>query len=97
MIKIFSHYNTTRFSYPFFINNLNFYNFSLIFFMLKSITLSEVRLKRVISANIKNLIDVNSYRGARHAMFLPVRGQRTRTNSGTRRAMRIKKDAALWN
>lgn len=65
--------------------------------MLKNLTLSEVRLKRVIGANIKNLIDINSYKGARHAMFLPVRGQRTRTNSGTRRLLRVKKDAALWN
>lgn len=60
--------------------------------MLKNITLSEVRLKRIIGANIKNLIDINSYKGTRHSMFLPVRGQRTRTNSGTRRAQRTDKN-----
>lgn len=65
--------------------------------MLKNLTLSEVRLNRVIGANIKNLIDINTYKGARHAMFLPVRGQRTRTNSGTRRNMRLKKDSSIWN
>ena len=64
--------------------------------MLKNTTLSEVRLKRVIGANIKNLIDINSYAGVRHSMFLPVRGQRTRTNSGTRRALRAKKDSLMW-
>jgi small subunit ribosomal protein S13 len=60
--------------------------------MLKNITLSEVRLKRIIGANIKNLIDINSYKGIRHSMFLPVRGQRTRTNSGTRRSLRSNKN-----
>lgn len=40
-------------------------------------------LKREISANIKRLKDIKSYRGARHIHRLPVRGQRTKTNSRT--------------
>ena len=45
----------------------------------------EGALKREIGANIKRLIDIKSYRGSRHLRHLPVRGQRTRTNSRTRR------------
>jgi small subunit ribosomal protein S13 len=40
-------------------------------------------LKRTIMTNIKRLKDVGSYRGIRHTSGLPVRGQKTRTNSRT--------------
>ena len=43
----------------------------------------EGELKRVISANIKRLNDIQSYRGSRHAKRLPARGQRTKTNART--------------
>jgi small subunit ribosomal protein S13 len=45
----------------------------------------EGDLRRVISANIKRLIDIGCYRGLRHRRGLPVRGQRTRTNARTRK------------
>ena len=45
----------------------------------------EGALRREILLNIKRLKDVGSYRGARHSRSLPVRGQRTKTNSRTRR------------
>ena len=45
----------------------------------------EGDLKRLISLNIKRLIDINSFRGRRHLKGLPVRGQRTRTNNRTSR------------
>ena len=45
----------------------------------------EGDLRREILLNIKRLRDVGSYRGIRHARALPVRGQRTKTNSRTRR------------
>ncbi len=45
----------------------------------------EGDLKREVSANIKRLKDIKSYRGTRHQRSLPVRGQRTKTNSRTRR------------
>jgi small subunit ribosomal protein S13 len=45
----------------------------------------EGNLKREVSANIKRLKDIKSYRGTRHAKKLPVRGQRTKTNSRTLR------------
>lgn len=43
----------------------------------------EGNLKREVSANIKRLKDIKSYRGVRHMKRLPVRGQRTKTNSRT--------------
>lgn len=43
----------------------------------------EADLKREIGTNIKRLKDIKSYRGTRHAKRLPVRGQRTKTNSRT--------------
>lgn len=46
---------------------------------------TEGDLKREISANIKRLKDIKAYRGSRHAYGLPGRGQRTKTNSRTRR------------
>lgn len=45
----------------------------------------EGDLKRIISLNIKRLIDINSFKGRRHLKGLPVRGQRTRTNNRTSR------------
>jgi small subunit ribosomal protein S13 len=43
----------------------------------------EGDLKREVASNIKRLKDIKSYRGSRHARHLPVRGQRTKTNSRT--------------
>lgn len=45
----------------------------------------EGDLKREITGNIKRLKDIQCYRGVRHSRGLPVRGQRTKTNSRTRR------------
>ena len=44
---------------------------------------TEGDLKREISSNIKRLKDIKCYRGTRHIKRLPVRGQRTKTNSRT--------------
>jgi small subunit ribosomal protein S13 len=48
----------------------------------------EGDLRREIAQNIKRLVDIGSYRGGRHRKGLPVRGQRTRTNSRTRKGPR---------
>ena len=45
----------------------------------------EGDLKREVAGNIKRLKDIKSYRGSRHQRGLPSRGQRTKTNSRTRR------------
>lgn len=46
---------------------------------------TEGRLRSEIGLNIKRLMDIGSYRGLRHRKGLPCRGQRTRTNSRTRK------------
>jgi small subunit ribosomal protein S13 len=48
----------------------------------------EGTLRREVSMNIKRLMDFGTYRGARHRKGLPVRGQRTKTNSRTRKGLR---------
>ena len=45
----------------------------------------EGDLKRTVAGNIKRLKDIKAYRGVRHMRGLPSRGQRTKTNSRTRR------------
>jgi len=45
----------------------------------------EGDLRREVQMNIKRLIEIGCYRGLRHRRNLPVRGQRTRTNSRTRK------------
>jgi small subunit ribosomal protein S13 len=45
----------------------------------------EGDLRRDTSSHIKRLRDIGSYRGKRHSVSLPTRGQRTKTNSRTRR------------
>lgn len=45
----------------------------------------EGDLRREVSANIRRLISIGSYRGRRHRAGLPVRGQRTKTNARTRK------------
>ena len=49
---------------------------------------AEGELRRQISQNIRRLIDIGSYRGTRHRKGLPVRGQRTKCNSRTRKGPR---------
>lgn len=45
----------------------------------------EGDLRRIVSLNIKRLMEIGSYRGRRHKQGLPVRGQRTKTNARTRK------------
>ncbi len=48
----------------------------------------EGDLRKETSLNIKRLMEINCYRGKRHKMKLPVRGQRTKTNARTRKGPR---------
>ncbi len=48
----------------------------------------EGELRRLVSANIARLREIGCYRGMRHRVGLPVRGQRTRTNARTRKGPR---------
>lgn len=54
---------------------------------LKNLVLEGER-RRDVAMNIKRLQDIGSYRGTRHKKGLPVRGQRTKTNSRTRKGKR---------
>jgi small subunit ribosomal protein S13 len=45
--------------------------------------LIESELNKVVTSNIKHMIDMKTYRGSRHSKRLPVRGQTTKTNSRT--------------
>lgn len=82
--------NKIGLSTPYFSNNLNSYYINIILYLLKGYVLSDSKIKRIIENNINNLIINGSYKGARHRLTLPVRGQRTRTNSATQRSKRYK-------
>ena len=56
--------------------------------VLQSEYLVEGDLRRQVQNNIKRLISIHSYRGLRHRVGLPVRGQRTSTNARTRKGKR---------
>ena len=56
--------------------------------LLQSSFVVEGDLRRQIQNNIKRLVSIHSYRGLRHRLGLPCRGQRTRTNSRTRKGRR---------
>jgi len=45
----------------------------------------EGNLKRLEATNVKRLMEIGCYKGRRHRLSLPLRGQRTRTNARTRR------------
>jgi small subunit ribosomal protein S13 len=49
----------------------------------------EGELKQEVFRNIKRLKDIRSYRGVRHKLGLPVRGQKTRTNAVTRKGKNL--------
>lgn len=49
---------------------------------------TEGELRSSVQLNIKRLLDIGCYRGLRHRKGLPLRGQRTRTNSRTRKGKR---------
>jgi len=53
----------------------------------------EGELRTEISYNIKRLMDINCYRGRRHKMGLPCRGQRTKTNARVRKGPKARPGA----
>lgn len=56
--------------------------------MLQAEYMVEGDLRRQIQSNIKRLVNIHAYRGTRHRLGLPVRGQRSRTNARTRKGKR---------
>ncbi len=69
-------------------HNLNEDEIAKINALLTSQYVVEGDLRRQIQNNIKRLISIHCYRGMRHRLGLPVRGQRTRTNARTRKGKR---------
>ena len=61
---------------------------SIITAVIQKTTKVEGDLRREVQQNIKRLMDIRCYRGTRHLKGLPVRGQRTHTNSRTRKGPR---------
>ena len=53
--------------------------------IIQSEYITEGDLRRDVSQNIKRMVELGNYRGLRHRRGLPVRGQRTKTNSRTRK------------
>jgi small subunit ribosomal protein S13 len=49
----------------------------------------EGELQQIVTGNIKRLKDIKAYRGIRHTLSLPTRGQRTKTNARTRRGKKV--------
>ena len=49
---------------------------------------TEGELRKIVRDNIETLKRIQAYRGTRHSMGLPVRGQRTKTNARTRKGKR---------
>lgn len=55
----------------YYLADINLYNFALMFFLLKNLVISDVRIKRKVESNINKKIDLNSYSGVRHKLCLP--------------------------
>lgn len=68
--------------------DLNEKELGLITSIIQKMAKVEGDLRREVQQNIKRLIDIRCYRGSRHLKGLPVRGQRTHTNSRTRKGPR---------
>jgi ribosomal protein S13 len=85
----------TGLAFPFSLFNLSFYFFSVIIFLVKFFAKSYVSVNRVRAVKINNLMNVGQLRAVRYNDFLPVNGQRTRTNCGVRRRLKLAYYAAI--
>lgn len=70
-------------------SNINLYNYSILFLLLKGHVISHVKIKRRINFSIITFQEIKSYKGMRHLYNKPVHGQRTRTNANTQRAKKV--------
>lgn len=78
-------------AYPFYGYRLNSFFFAGLNYLLNNVLTSKIKAQRAITIHIKRLTDMRSYHGRRHAMYLPVRGQRSRTNGRTRKHLKFNK------
>lgn len=70
-------------------SDVNEYVFNIMATLSRRTVFSDARIKRHIKVHINKLIDYKTYRGKRHAICLPVRGQRSRTNARTQKNKRF--------
>jgi small subunit ribosomal protein S13 len=80
--------NRLGFGYPFSASQLNSYQIHLLSGLLNRMLRSETKIKRNVEVRIRQLQDLGNLRGRRHALFLPTRGQRSRTNAKTQKKLR---------
>jgi small subunit ribosomal protein S13 len=72
------------------VENLTFFQKDQLIRIINQYYITGSELRRFFGQDIKRLTDIGSYRGFRHAICLPVRGQRTKTNARSRRKLRKK-------
>lgn len=75
--------------YPFFSSFLNSYYMTNILGLLNFILRSETKIRRAIDIRIRLLKDLGHWKGKRHSLFLPTRGQRSRTNARTQKRLKF--------
>jgi ribosomal protein S13 len=68
---------------------LNKYFENILIFLLENLLISETRINRYSSLKIRKFKELQTYKGIRHMLLLPVHGQRTRTNANTQRSKRL--------
>lgn len=62
-------------AFPYYLAQINIYNFSVLFFLLKYLVVSDVRIKRRVESNISKKIDLQGFSGLRHKLCLPYVGK----------------------
>lgn len=76
-------------AFPFSSSFLNTYFLSNLMGFLNFTLRSETKIRRAMDVRIKLLKDLGNWRGKRHSLFLPTRGQRSRTNGRTQKRSRF--------
>jgi len=69
--------------------NLSFYFFLILTFLFKIFLITKEKVRRFTLRLFKTLYSFKSWRALRHEDFLPVNGQRTRSNAGTRKRVKL--------
>jgi small subunit ribosomal protein S13 len=82
-------------AFPFFSTSLNGYLITNILGLLNAILRSETKIRRATDLRIRLLQELGHWRGRRHLLFLPTRGQRSRTNARTQKRLRFSRKNVL--
>lgn len=79
------------FGYPFFFSNFKTYQFFLVCFFFRRLSIVETHISRRRQLQLENWIKVRYVHARKLIYYLPARGQRTRSNNGTRKRERLRK------